>query len=72
MGIKRLFSLLAPAFDTVHLKDLKIRKLGVDGMAWVYQAFFCNYDSSEEGHIGFIRQLDLKINLLKKLKIDVS
>lgn len=72
MGIKRLFSLVSPLFTDTNIEKLKERKIGVDGMAWLYQSFFCNYDSSSEGYIGILRQIELKINLMKSLEIDVS
>lgn len=71
MGIKRLFSLLSPLFETINIEQLKDKVIGVDGMAWLYQSFFCNYDSSEDGYIGILRQLDLKINLMKAKGIKV-
>ena len=72
MGIKRLFSFLSPMFENINIEQLKGHKIGVDGMAWLYQSFFCNYDSSQDGHIGILRQLELKINLMNSLNIDVG
>ena len=72
MGIKRLFSLLKPLFDDINIKDIKDKKIGVDGMAWLYQSFFCNYDSSETEYMGMLRQLERKINLLNGLGIKVT
>lgn len=71
MGIKRLFSLLSPMFEEWNISELSDMKIGVDGMAWLYQSFFCNYDSSEEDYIGILRQVELKINLLNSFNIDV-
>lgn len=72
MGIKRLFSLLSPLFENTNISTVKEHKIGVDGMAWLYQSFFCNYDSSEDGYIGILRQLELKINLMNSQGIKVS
>ena len=72
MGIKRLFSLLSPLFETVNISELGDITIGVDGMAWLYQSFFCNYDSSENEYIGILRQLERKINIMKKMGVKVS
>lgn len=72
MGIKRLFSLLSPMFEQRNISEFSGATIGVDGMAWLYQSFFCNYDSSEDGYIGLLRQVELKINLMDSFGIDVS
>lgn len=71
MGIKRLFSTISPMFEDTNISKLKGKKIGVDGMAWLYQSFFCNYDSSEDCYIGILRQLELRINLLNSFELDV-
>lgn len=71
MGIKRLFSFLKPLFEDKELKDFRGKKIGIDGMAWIYQSFFCNYDTSDGGFMGFVRQVDQKIKLMRDNKLKV-
>lgn len=72
MGIKRLFSLFSPLFEPTSIETLKDSRIGIDGMAWLYQSFFCNFDSSEDSYIGMLRQVEFKINLLRRYNIDVG
>ncbi len=71
MGIKRLFPVLSPFFEDAKMTSLQGKTIGVDGMGWLYQSYFCNYESSKESYIGILRQLELKINLMNEWKLDV-
>lgn len=72
MGIKRLFSYLKPLFESRHISEFAGKRVGVDGMAWLYQAFFGFSDFEPENPLPLIRLIERKIQLLQDSKVEVG
>lgn len=70
MGIKRLYSYLRYAFVEEDLSKLSGKKVGIDAMGWLYQAYFCQCDLEAEIKLGIVRNMERKISLLEKNLIE--
>lgn len=73
MGIKRLFSNFRPLIEDTNISRFRGAKMGIDGMGWLYQAFFGfgDYDFDLQNPLPLIRLLENKIKLLEKFEIQV-
>jgi len=71
MGIKRLFSYFKPLIVETNISEFKGMHLGIDGMAWLYQAFFGFHEYDETNPIALIRIIERKISLLENAGIKV-
>jgi len=72
MGIKRLFSYFKPLIVEANIAEFKGMHLGIDGMAWLYQAFFGFHEYDETNPIALIRIIERKIYLLESAGIKVN
>ena len=70
MGIKRLASFIRPLFKECKLEEFSGKKIGIDGMAWIYQAFFSFGDYVDSNHLAMIRIFEKKIQILDDANID--
>lgn len=72
MGIKRLYKSLRCCFQEKEIVYLKGKKIGIDAMGLLYKAFFYHSDLeiiTTELKLSIIRNLENKLNILKKNKI---
>jgi len=70
MGIKRLYSYLKIVFEKKELNYLTGKKVGIDAMGWLYQAYFGQCGLEEEVKLSIIRSFEKKIGLLEKNGIE--
>ena len=65
MGIKRLRSYLSGRFKTQSLENFKGKCFGIDGMSWLYKAFFSvNDDDHQLVKVPIVRRLEIKFRVL--------
>lgn len=70
MGIKRLFTFFKSNFEEKELRSISGKTLGIDGMNWLYQAFFSVCDMIDSIHVPIIRKLEYRFKLLQKHNIN--
>ena len=69
MGIKRLYSYLNIFYEEKNLDYLRDKKIGIDGMNWLYQAYFGSSDFQTEDQLSVIRLVEKKLHFFKVKKI---
>jgi hypothetical protein len=72
MGIKRLSQFLRDEFSTVNVSVLAGQTIGIDTSSWVYQLYFCQFDTIADPAILILRNIELRLKLFEKHKITVS
>lgn len=70
MGIKRLYSYLKYGFRDTEIKELTGKKVGIDAMGWLYQAYFGTTDNEIELKLCIIRAIEMKVKHLIKNSIE--
>lgn len=59
MGVKRLYSYIREAFNEVELSSIKNKKIGVDGINYLYKIYFLNNSVGElDMHLSIIRSVE--------------
>lgn len=58
MGIKRLYSYIRDAFRQGTVDELKGKRIGIDAMCMLYQAYFSATDNETEFKLSIIRQIN--------------
>ncbi len=69
MGIKRLYPNIKKVFIKQKLSYLKNKHVGIDVMGWLYSSFFNKGSLENEAYLGIMRNIELKVKVLKKFKI---
>lgn len=71
MGVKRLKSYLRPQFRSVKLQTLEGKRVGIDGLGWLYKAFYSvsSDPSPHLLHLCLFRRLEAKFKTLQKFNI---
>ena len=72
MGIKRLFSYMKENFEQRDLSYLSGKRLGIDGMNWLYQAFFSVCENIDSIHVPMVRKVEYRFKLLEKYNISFT
>lgn len=70
MGIKRLLSTVRPLYREIKMEELEGKRLGIDAMAWIYQAFFSFGEYVDNNPLAMLRIFENKFKLLERNKID--
>ncbi len=71
MGIKRLYPNFQQIFEQIDLNQLRNKRIGIDGMGWLYSSIYNSGSLECEYQIGIIRNFMVKIKLLQKHKIQL-
>lgn len=58
MGIKRLYSYIRDSFRQGKVDELQGKKVGIDAMCMLYQAYFSATDNETEFKLSIIRQIN--------------
>jgi hypothetical protein len=58
MGIKRLYSYIKDAFRQGKINELRGKRIGIDAMCMLYQAYFSATDNEIEFKLSIIRQIN--------------
>lgn len=72
MGIKRLTQFLRDEFHSTTIAALAGETVGVDTSSWIYQWFFCQYDSLVDPAILIIRNLEMRLKLFEANNVKVT
>ena len=67
MGIKRLFSYMKENFEQRDLSYLSGKRLGIDGMNWLYQAFFSVCENIDSIHVPMVRKFEYRFTFPSQL-----
>ena len=65
-----MYSYIKEAFQPTPLSKLSGKRVGIDAMCMLYQAYFSATDNETEFKLSIIRQINQKIQMFKDLNIE--